>query len=983
MPNIRTYPPGTVVSHKKVNLTLDNFGGYYLAYPYVDFLISGVSADANGNNDRLSYGWCGVDVRNNHPNGDFAWSEMTQRKKVGWMRIFYPSRRALWNPTDGLHDNTKSAINVLDRLLNTLDFHMTSGANGGMLKCLFVLNAFDYYSTMTPFGNDITGQDGENEWTAYLDALFGSTQTSPLGYTLALHPAFCGIEIVNENTRLTCFDNPSIYFDPIGEVHANHTRIATQKIYQYRNNPSILATNNLSKVKVLTFAASGGVQNDLSALLGATARSQARTLIGTGATSTATTDVITYNSHGLINGDVVWLEQKIILGGAFSDWKTNTYFVNTIDANTFTLSNTFGGAAITGGVDGVVQPYVTTTYRPFTASAGLASASYVASTGVFTFTNHTTSTNQRTITGVASTSLSSNLINGIGNSTLFGSLVKKNDVLTTLGGTYIGVVSRVINGNQVQLESNAAILTTRSVTGTITVSNGGTTVTGSGTAFTTDIVVNDVLYTAAGIKIGTVSAIGSNTSLTLTAGALLAVTAGIITTSYQLVARTKVCLKGIIGGNILSTRCYVVANSTTNTFKISYDALNTLDITTDGAGIQISKSTPVAIAGEDGVNKCTMDFANINTHHFYGSSGTSMSEVTATNNDAHYNFNIKIHQRALSVPYNLLNRFGETQLGVGTASTSTDFITLTYDARLVDGQRVLYQTTSTAIGGLLSGTPYYVVQADPTNRKFKLSSALNGSPITITNAGSGTLSFYRLFPYYGGSKNPPTWNTESNFSETPGTNADTSLTVNRYLNSLLSPTQKKETLFKWFVPTLFYTNDGTDNVGTSFVYGFDLSNGSGLTGTVTNFSQSPNGKLRITTSNTPVHANGVTSTYSVARGARERIALTTTTNPIPGVQYSGNQVLYSISDVYAVNDIELDVPYVGLNTTISGVTCSLQRYAYGPGPVEWAWLVDLLTSGPVTFGTIDYGVSASPGIMVHVEGSKPIYTTALGELKEW
>ncbi|MDP4027631.1 MAG: hypothetical protein Q8P42_01480 [Gallionella sp.] len=57
-------------------------------------------------------------------------------------------------------------------------------------------------------------------------------------------------------------------------------------------------------------------------------------------------------------------------------------------------------------------------------------------------------------------------------------------------------------------------------TGTISTTSGATAVTGSGTQFTTALANGQHLYTAAGVYIGTVSSITSNTALTLTAGAV-------------------------------------------------------------------------------------------------------------------------------------------------------------------------------------------------------------------------------------------------------------------------------------------------------------------------------------------------------------------------------------------------------------------------------------------------------------------------------
>ena len=64
------------------------------------------------------------------------------------------------------------------------------------------------------------------------------------------------------------------------------------------------------------------------------------------------------------------------------------------------------------------------------------------------------------------------------------------------------------------------------LTGTITSTTSSTSVTGSGTAFDEELVVGSILQDSTGATIGTVSAIGSATALTLTANAAIAVSAG-------------------------------------------------------------------------------------------------------------------------------------------------------------------------------------------------------------------------------------------------------------------------------------------------------------------------------------------------------------------------------------------------------------------------------------------------------------------------
>lgn len=65
--------------------------------------------------------------------------------------------------------------------------------------------------------------------------------------------------------------------------------------------------------------------------------------------------------------------------------------------------------------------------------------------------------------------------------------------------------------------STVSVTTVTDFAGTIAVTNGSATVTGTGTTFTTDFVVGDRIRASSGYR-GTISAIGSNTSMTLSAG---------------------------------------------------------------------------------------------------------------------------------------------------------------------------------------------------------------------------------------------------------------------------------------------------------------------------------------------------------------------------------------------------------------------------------------------------------------------------------
>ena len=124
-------------------------------------------------------------------------------------------------------------------------------------------------------------------------------------------------------------------------------------------------------------------------------------------------------------------------------------------------------------------------------------------------------------------------------------------------------------------------------TGTITASTSSATVTGVGTAFSTELAVGSALYNSQDVLIGSVSAIASNTSLTLSSNAGVAVTAA----AFQYVApingipAIEMYTTHIIGN--VDMHCYTfstTSNATTSGYtggtlvkasrNIQYDVVN-------------------------------------------------------------------------------------------------------------------------------------------------------------------------------------------------------------------------------------------------------------------------------------------------------------------------------------------------------------------------------------------------------------------------
>jgi len=75
----------------------------------------------------------------------------------------------------------------------------------------------------------------------------------------------------------------------------------------------------------------------------------------------------------------------------------------------------------------------------------------------------------------------------------------------------------------------------------------------------------------------------------------------------------------------------------------------------------------------------------------------------------------------------------------GVVSVANDTFTF-YEHRFITGQRFTYSTTGTAVGGLVSGTAYYIIKNDQNTIKVATSyaNALIGSQINLSGLGTGS-----------------------------------------------------------------------------------------------------------------------------------------------------------------------------------------------------------------------------------------------------
>jgi len=132
--------------------------------------------------------------------------------------------------------------------------------------------------------------------------------------------------------------------------------------------------------------------------------------------------------------------------------------------------------------------------------------------------------------------------------------------------------------------SNVAIQYTTSfpnvaLTGTVTCATNSTTVTGSGTAFSTELAIGSWIGNTAGANVGIVASIANNTSLTLTANAAVAISGAtarynpygvpytIATANSEMIPPNTVNNSIIVGqGNIVS---YLTVDGANSLFTIT------------------------------------------------------------------------------------------------------------------------------------------------------------------------------------------------------------------------------------------------------------------------------------------------------------------------------------------------------------------------------------------------------------------------------
>jgi hypothetical protein len=131
----------------------------------------------------------------------------------------------------------------------------------------------------------------------------------------------------------------------------------------------------------------------------------------------------------------------------------------------------------------------------------------------------------------------------------------------------------------------SAVTSNDAGTGTITASTSSTTVTGVGTSFTTELAVGSSLYNSQDVLIGSVSAIASNTSLTLASNSGVAVTGA----AFQYVAPVN----GIPATEIYTT--HIIGNVDSDSYTIVTTTAATSSGYTGGDSVKASRNVQYSI----------------------------------------------------------------------------------------------------------------------------------------------------------------------------------------------------------------------------------------------------------------------------------------------------------------------------------------------------------------------------------------------------
>ncbi len=237
--------------------------------------------------------------------------------------------------------------------------------------------------------------------------------------------------------------------------------------------------------------------------------------------------------------------------------------------------------------------------------------------------------------------------------------------------------------------------------------------------------------------------------------------------------------------------------------------------------LNINPSSLVTVSG-DAIHFASPDGFTTGQEVVYNSGGgSSIGGLT----DGHSYYVIVLDPQTIKLAATYLNSVSGTpiQVNVTGVDTSTNEITLASgNLGAYTGEAVVYNVgNGTAIGGLTDGETYYVISVDATHIMLadSLNDANSGNPISLTSAGTGSLT-------------APTTSTPIALSSTGSSSSQTIAPLNLAAGASFDPSAKNVTLPGSTVPAV--TVDVDQNLGvltiTSNDAQFKVTGGDALTG---------------------------------------------------------------------------------------------------------------------------------------------------------
>lgn len=278
------------------------------------------------------------------------------------------------------------------------------------------------------------------------------------------------------------------------------------------------------------------------------------------------------------------------------------------------------------------------------------------------------------------------------------------------------------------------------------------------------------------------------------------------------------------------------------------------------------------------------------------------------------------------------------------------------------------------------------------NTRTQIAATGNAQSNTQQGVRYGCALGHTLMPYWYGpssaaggkwhngtlAKFPPIWCTEGDIAG--GEVAEGS---DGFMWGQLSPQARKDLFLRWFVPALFSTHDGAGNPGRMIYYLHDTNQDTLTTISGSQTTVGAGGKARIT----------LASCGTQGAGAYDDIVLKGGANGWPELGIAANGFKRFIGELVSGTTFDLQGTSIAATVVVPADLVSAGSYAYHGrwlyvDYATYAWMIDFLLSGKVTFGYVYHpkgSVTDAPnlGIMVHVEGSRPLYTDANGMLKIW